>query len=75
MVLISGFRLWPDVTMIIQAGDLSIQIDTGTNQPGAIVQRLVNGVWQDYLKDDQPVTWPVALEQLAPGRYRLVESL
>jgi len=37
--------------MIIQAGDLGVEIDTGTNQPGAILQRYEDGQWQDYVVD------------------------
>jgi hypothetical protein len=29
-------------------------------------------VWRDYLKDGKPVTPPVDIEALPPGKYRLV---
>jgi len=60
--------------LIIQAGDLGVELDTGNNQPGALLQRHENGRWQDYMVDGQPVTSPVDIEQLPPGRYRLVEK-
>jgi hypothetical protein len=57
--------------MIIQAGDLGIEIDYGTNQPGAVLQRLEGSVWKDYLVDSEPVREPLDLESLPPGRYRM----
>jgi hypothetical protein len=54
--------------MIIQAGDLAVEIDTGTNKPGK-VQRLENGQWVDYVKNGKPVRWPVKEDELEPGRY------
>ena len=56
--------------MITQAGDLGILIDTGTNRPGKL-QRLENGMWVDYVKDAKPMCWPIAVEKLEPGRYRV----
>ena len=35
------------------------------------VQHLDDGNWRDYLRDGQPVTWSVRLEELEPGRYRV----
>jgi hypothetical protein len=55
--------------VILSAGDLGVGIDTGDNGPGPI-QRLDDD-WSDYLKDGQPGTWPVKLEQLEPGKYRV----
>ena len=57
--------------MIIQAGDLGVELDTGTNAPGAILQCLDNGEWRDYLVDGKLVTRTIELESLPPGRYRL----
>jgi hypothetical protein len=59
--------------MSIQAGDLGVEIDTGLNRPGAIVQRLDGEEWRDYLQDGKPVVWPVKEEELEPGRYRVLE--
>ena len=59
--------------MIIQAGDHGIEIDTGDNRPG-VIQTLENGQWQDYLRDGKPVMWPVEVERLDPGRYRLKKN-
>jgi hypothetical protein len=59
--------------MIIQAGDLPVEVDTGINKPGAL-QRYQEGQWRDYLRDGKPVRWPVALERLESGRYRVKSS-
>lgn len=59
--------------MIIQAGDLAVEIDIGTNEPGAI-QHLEDGRWSDYLVNGELLTWPVKLERLEPGRYRVLEK-
>ena len=59
--------------MIIQAGDLAVEIDTGGNEFG-VVQRLEGDTWSDYLVDGEPVTWPVDLQQLEPGRYQIISS-
>jgi hypothetical protein len=59
--------------MTIQAGDVGIEIDFGTHQPGAILQRLEKAVWKDYLVDGKQVREPIDLESLPPGRYRLGE--
>jgi hypothetical protein len=56
--------------VILAATDLAVEIDTGTNKPGAL-QRLEDGEWVDYLPDGKQVTWPVRLEELPPGRYRV----
>jgi hypothetical protein len=40
--------------MILQAGDLGFELDTGTNVPGEILQRLDDGEWQYYLVDGKP---------------------
>lgn len=60
--------------MIIVAGDLSVYIDTWTNAPGSILERLKGGEWRVYLVDGKPVTWPVKVSTLKPGKYRLVEK-
>ena len=59
--------------MIWSAGDLGIEIDFGNNKTGAILQRKVNGYWQDYLVDGELVINPFDVESLPPGFYRLVE--
>ena len=58
--------------MIIQAGDLAAEIDTGSNQPGAN-QRFEDGQWRDYLRDGKPVSWPMEVDAQEPGRYRVRE--
>lgn len=50
-----------------------MELDTGTNQPGAVLQRYGEGHWQDYVVDGRLVVSPVDIEQLPPGRYCLVE--
>ena len=60
--------------MIYSAGDLGIEIDFGTDRPGAILQRKEKGYWHDYLVDGKPVVNPVDVESLPPGIYRVVES-
>jgi hypothetical protein len=60
--------------MIYSAVDLCIEIDFGTNEPGAILQRKDKGYWRDYLVEGEPVTNPFDVEALPPGFYRLRES-
>ena len=55
--------------MIVQAGDIGVQIDTGLNQPGGILHRLEGAEWKPVLKEGRIVRWPVNLESLRPGRY------
>lgn len=59
--------------MILSAGDLGIEIDFGTHQPGAILQRLEVAAWKDYLVDGKQVREPIDLESLSPGQYRMGE--
>ena len=58
--------------MIYSAVDLCIEIDFGTDQPGAILQCKDKGYWRDYLVKDTPVVNPIDVESLPPGFYRLV---
>ena len=44
----------------------------GKWRPGMTLQRLDGGVWQDVIKDGEPVLSPVDIEALPPGKYRLV---
>ncbi len=57
--------------MILSAGDLGIEIEFGTYQPGAILQRKDRGHWRDYLVDGKPVVNPFDVESLPRGFYRL----
>jgi hypothetical protein len=41
--------------MIYSAGDLRLEIDFQTDQPGAVLQRKEKGYWHDYLVDGEPV--------------------
>ena len=54
--------------MIIQAGDLAVEIDTGTNEPGQILQRLEAGERIDY-PPEKPLIWPLDYRKLPPGKY------
>ena len=60
--------------MIWSAGDLGIEIDFGSDKPGAILQRKEGNGYQDFMIDGEPVTNPFAVGTLPPGWYRLVES-
>ena len=60
--------------MIWSAGDLGLEIDFGSDQPGAILQRKKKGYWHDFLVNGKPVVNPIDVETLPPGVYRLVES-
>jgi hypothetical protein len=54
-------------------GEKGVEIDLGSNAPGAILQRKESDVWYDYLVDDSLVVNPFDMEKLPPGYYRLVE--
>ncbi|MFC1795729.1 hypothetical protein ACFL1V_01450 [Pseudomonadota bacterium] len=58
--------------MIYSAGDLGIEIDLGSNEPGAILQRYEKDGWKDYLFDGEPVISPVDINKLPSGQYRLL---
>ena len=60
--------------MILSASDLVIEINFGSDKPGAILQRKEKGYWHDYLVDGEPVVNPFDVEMLVPGVYRLRES-
>ncbi len=57
-----------------QAGDLGIEIDFGSNEPGAILQRKEKGYWHDYLVDGESVVNPFDVETLVPRWYQLLEK-
>jgi hypothetical protein len=57
--------------MIIQLGDLNIEIDVTDKRPGAVLYRREFGQWKPYLVDGKTVAWPTAYEELQPGTYRL----
>ena len=60
--------------MVILAGNLGVQVDTGNNTPGAVLQRREAGQWTECKIDGKPVFWPVQLECLQPGQYRLAKK-
>jgi len=53
--------------MILQAGDLVVEIDTGTNEPGQILQRLEAGDWKDFQIEGEPVFSPADINTLPSG--------
>jgi len=58
--------------MIHQAGDLGVELDTGLNQPGAVLQRLTDGEWQDYRPDGEAITSEsLDIKNLPPGKHRI----
>jgi hypothetical protein len=59
--------------MIIQAGHSGVELDTGTNAPGAILQKYIDGEWRDFPVDG-PVLYLMDLAQLPAGKYRLRDS-
>ena len=57
---------------MLSAGDLGVEIDYGAGNPSGALQRLENGVWQDYSPDGEAVTdKTLDIESLPPGKYRL----
>ena len=60
--------------MILAAADLVVEIDFGTDQPGAILQCKEKGYWHDYLVEGEPVVNPFDVKTLVPGKYRLREK-
>jgi hypothetical protein len=60
--------------MIVQAGDLGVELDSGDNTVGAVLLRLEAGEWKPYLKDGKPLTWTVDYTTLPPGKYRAAEK-
>ena len=57
--------------MIRSAGDLGVEIDTGTNEPGDILQRKEPDGWRDYRIDGRLIHGPVDIETLVPGFNRM----
>ena len=60
--------------MILAAADLVVEIDFGTDQPGAILRCKEKGYWHDYLVEGEPVVNPFDVKTLVPGKYRLREK-
>ena len=60
---------------ILSAGDLGIEIDYGVRNPSGTLQRLDNGVWENYRLDGEVVSSDsLDIESLPPGRYRIVTA-
>lgn len=60
--------------MFLSLRKLGVEIDLGSNAPGASLQRNDGGLWYYYMIDGEPVVNPFDVEKLPPGHYRLVES-
>lgn len=60
--------------MIIQAVDKFVTLDTGMNNPDAIIQRKGPKGWSNYMPHGVPMGEPKKIDSLPPGEYRLVES-
>ena len=62
--------------MIYSAGDLGIEIDLGTNEHGAVLQRKKSGSgWVDYLIDGSQVRGPVGVQTRSEATLRPWRSL
>jgi len=57
--------------MILLADVLGLAVDFGRNETGDILQSLESDYWKVYKQDGKPVTNPIDIESLKPGRYRL----
>jgi hypothetical protein len=61
--------------MIVAGTSPFLYIDLGKDEPGMTLQREYREggylVWRDYLRGGKPVTAPVNIESLRPGKYRL----
>ena len=51
--------------------DYFIEIDYGSDKPGAILQREEENGYQDFLVDGEPAVNPFDVESLPSGWYRL----
>jgi hypothetical protein len=60
--------------MILQAGDLGVQIDTGKGVGEDTVQRLENDEWVFFLTLNEVDPASLCLEDFPPGKYRLVKQ-
>ena len=60
--------------MILQAGDLGVQIDTGKGIGEDAVQRLENDEWIFFRKFNETDPAALRLEDFPPGKYRLVKQ-
>ena len=60
---------------VLLAGDLRVEIDYGARNPSGTLQRLENGVWENYRLDGEVVSSEALdIESLPPGRYRVVPT-
>ena len=59
---------------VLSAGDLAVEIDYGIGNPSGTLQRLENGVWENYRLDGEVASSEALdIEILPPGRYRVVQ--
>ena len=57
---------------MLSAGDLAVEIDYGIGNPSGTLQRLDNGIWEDYRPDGEVITTEsLDIESLPPGTYRI----
>ena len=57
---------------VLSAGDLGVEIDYGARNPPGTLQRLENGVWENYRLDGEVVSSKsMDIESLPPGKYRI----
>ena len=59
--------------MIIQAGDLAVELDTGTNKPGSILQRFDGAEWHDCTVNGECLVYPIEINSLPPGKFRMTD--
>jgi len=60
---------------MLSAGDLGVEIDYGAGNPPGTLQRLDNGIWQDYHLNGEAITSEsLDIESLSPGKYRIVPA-
>ena len=60
--------------MIVQAVDIGVMLDTGSNKPDSTLQRKGPDGWHYYRPGGKPMGEPEKLDDLPPGEYRLVDK-
>lgn len=59
--------------MIVASGHTGVNIDLGREESGMVLQKRERRFdWGSYLIDGTPVTWPIDIDTLPSGEYRLV---
>ena len=58
---------------VLSAGDLAVEIDYVAGNPSGTLQRLENGVWEDYCPEGEAInSESLDIESLPPGKVRVV---